>query len=53
MEKEHFKANVQYGDWKGSVAADDAHEGFSKYLSVAGILKHGEVVTGISLNRHG
>ncbi|WP_370429360.1 hypothetical protein [Klebsiella aerogenes] len=50
MQKEHFKAHVQYDDWKGSVAADDAHEDFSKYLSIAGILKQGEVVTGISFH---
>ncbi|MBE3514426.1 hypothetical protein [Enterobacter cloacae complex sp. I2] len=50
MEKEHFKAHVQYGDWKGSVAADDAYDDFAKYLSVAGILKQGEMVTGISFH---
>ena len=26
MEKEHFKAHVQYDDWKGSVAADSADQ---------------------------
>lgn len=49
MEKEHFKAHVQYDDWKGSVAADSAdQEDFSDFLRDKGILKEGEIVKGIS-----
>ncbi|MEL5596358.1 hypothetical protein QDR00_21920 [Serratia ureilytica] len=49
MEKIHFKASVQYDDWKGSVAADGAdQEDFSDLLRAKGILKEGEVVKGIS-----
>ncbi|BDH44709.1 hypothetical protein TUM12370_07530 [Salmonella enterica subsp. enterica serovar Choleraesuis] len=49
MEKEHFKAAVQYDDWKGSVAADSAdQEDFSDLLREKGILKEGEVVKAIS-----
>ncbi|NIF34197.1 hypothetical protein F3J29_18900 [Enterobacter sp. Cy-643] len=49
MEKEHFKAHVQYDDWKGSVAADSAdQEDFSDFLRNKGMLNDGEVVKGIS-----
>ena len=49
MEKEHFKAHVQYDDWKGSVAADSAdQEDFSDFLRDKGVLKEGEIVKGIS-----
>ncbi|MNP28563.1 hypothetical protein D3C76_1215330 [compost metagenome] len=49
MEKEHFKAAVQYDDWKGSVAADSAdQEDFSDLLRDKGILKEGELVKAIS-----
>lgn len=49
MEKEHFKAHVQYDDWKGSVAADSAdQEDFSDFLRDNGVLKEGEIVKGIS-----
>ena len=49
MEKEDFKAHVQYDDWKGSVAADSAdQEDFSDFLRDKGVLKEGEIVKGIS-----
>ena len=49
MQKEHFKANTQYNDYKGTVAADRAdQDSFSDFLRVKGILKEGEIVKGIS-----
>ena len=49
MEREQFKAHVQYDDWKGSVAADGAdQEDFSDFLRDNGVLKAGEIVKGIS-----
>jgi hypothetical protein len=29
---ESFKASVQYGDWEGTAAADDAHQNLHGYL---------------------
>ncbi|EOG8192202.1 hypothetical protein ACLIVM_001010, partial [Klebsiella pneumoniae] len=49
MQKEHFKANTQYNDYKGTVAADRAdQDSFSDFLRAKGILKEGEIVKGIS-----
>ncbi|KEA53005.1 hypothetical protein DT73_09725 [Mangrovibacter sp. MFB070] len=50
MTQEHFTATTQYNDWKGSVAADDAYEDFTKFLSIAGILKQGDIVKGITFH---
>lgn len=45
MQKEHFKANTQYNDYKGTVAADRAdQDSFSDFLRAKGILKEGEIV---------
>jgi hypothetical protein len=47
---ENFKASVQYGDLKGSVAADNADmTGASKWLSDNGHIIDGEYVTGIRM----
>ncbi|MFW7862671.1 hypothetical protein ACOI2J_23215 [Klebsiella pneumoniae] len=44
MQKEHFKANTQYNDYKGTVAADRAdQDSFSDFLRAKGILKEGEI----------
>ena len=54
MQKEHFKANTQYNDYKGTVAADRAdQDSFSDFLRAKGILKEGEIVKGISFFRTG
>lgn len=42
-----FKASVQYGDWKGSAAADNADmNAIQKKLSESGILKPSEFLVG-------
>lgn len=54
MQKEHFKANTQYNDYKGTVATDRAdQDSFSDFLRAKGILKEGEIVKGISFFRTG
>lgn len=49
MPKEHFKAQAQYDDWKGTAAADRAdQDNFSDFLRAQGIMNEGEIVKGIS-----
>lgn len=45
-----FQASVQYGDWEGTAAADDAdHGAFEKYMRGQGLLQSGEWVLATSL----
>jgi hypothetical protein len=45
-----FSAHVQYDDWKGSAAADDADgRAIRKYLRDNGLLGDGEFVVGFEL----
>lgn len=53
-----FKASVQYGDWKGSVAADNADfESLEKYLDAKELRQPGEFLVATALwvgeNHHG
>ena len=45
-----FKAGTQYGDWKGTSAADgyQGSSGFDDYLENKGLLRNGESCVGIS-----
>lgn len=50
MHKEKFNASVQYGDWKGSSAADSADKGDAKdWLEKNGLIQEGEFLLGITL----
>jgi hypothetical protein len=43
----NFKANVQYGDWKGTAAADNADfEAMSGHLQKVGLLSSSEFLVG-------
>ena len=45
-----FKAGVQYGDWKGTAAADNADfSAMSKYLQQAGLLGTSEFLVGFEV----
>jgi len=45
---ENFTASVQYGDWKGTAAADDADgKKISDLLKNRGLLQEGEFVVGV------
>ena len=44
---EVFTAGVQYGDWKGTVAADEAHESLHQFLRNKGVLGEGSYVVAI------
>jgi len=45
-----FKASVQYGDWKGTAAADDADQiTLSRYLESNGLIKDEEFLLGSSI----
>jgi hypothetical protein len=45
-----FSANVQYDDWKGTAAADDADaRAIRKYLRENGFLNDGEFLVGFEL----
>lgn len=45
-----FKASVQYGDWKGTAAADDADQvGLRKYLENHGLIQAGEFLIATSM----
>lgn len=44
---EKFRASVQYGDWEGTAAADNAHVSFSSFLRQKGTLKDGELLVGV------
>lgn len=48
--QERFKAGTQYGDWKGTSAADD-HDRLDMrhYLEGQGLLKGGEQIVGIEM----
>jgi hypothetical protein len=46
----NFKASVQYNDWKGTSAADDADKkGASEWLKVNGHIEVGEFLLGIKM----
>jgi len=50
MTTEVFKASVQYGDWKGSSAADSADGGkMSEWLEENGHMEDGEFLLGIKM----
>lgn len=50
MQQEKFKASVQYGDWKGSAAADNADKGKAKdWLEEKGLIQKGEFLLGMTL----
>ena len=50
MQQEKFKASVQYDDWKGSAAADNADKGdASDWLEKKGLIQKGEFLLGITL----
>jgi len=47
---ESFKASVQYGDWHGTAAADDAHANSLRiYLTEKGLVKPNEFLVAASL----
>lgn len=49
MQPTNFKASVQYGDWKGTSAADSADEGDAKdWLKNNGLIQTGEFLIGIT-----
>jgi hypothetical protein len=46
---ESFKASVQYNDWKGTAAADNADQGaITKFLKEQGTLKDDEFLLAVS-----
>lgn len=48
MGQENFHASVQYGDFKGTAAADRRdHGSISKYLESQGLINEGEFLVGI------
>ncbi|MDD0998461.1 hypothetical protein M5G20_21690 [Pseudomonas sp. TNT2022 ID1044] len=48
MGQENFHASVQYGDFKGTAAADRRdHDSISKYLENQGLVNEGEFLVGI------
>lgn len=50
MTTETFKASVQYNDWKGTSAADDADmNGASEWLRESGHIEDGEFLLGIKM----
>jgi hypothetical protein len=50
MATEKFIASVQYGDWKGTSAADDAdRNGIGDWLDTNGHKKPGEFLLGVSM----
>ncbi|MGH9698966.1 MAG: TetR/AcrR family transcriptional regulator C-terminal domain-containing protein [Candidatus Acidiferrales bacterium] len=49
-----LKAGTQYGDWKGTAAADNADsDAFEGYLESMGLTKDGERLIGVSLGTVG
>lgn len=49
MHTEKFKASVQYGDWKGTAAADDADKVDARdWLKKNGLIQEGEFLVGIT-----
>jgi hypothetical protein len=49
---ESFKASVQYGDWKGTAAADDSDPlavSVGRYLEKKGLIKPGEFLLAVRL----
>ena len=53
MEKEIFKGAVQYGDWKGSVAADNADlKDMQITLQERGLIPEGHALIGVKFNSH-
>ena len=48
---ETFRASVQYGDWEGTAAADDANVGsvsLERYLQERNLIRPGEFLVGVS-----
>jgi hypothetical protein len=46
---ESFKASVQYGDWEGTAAADDAHKDLREYLEGKNLINPDEFILAASL----
>ncbi|SRR5713226_9760998 len=46
---ESFKASVQYGDWEGTAAADDAHVDLKEYLEGKKLINPNEFLIAASL----
>src|SRR5712692_9178689 len=46
---ESFKASVQYGDWEGTAAADDAHTDLREYLEGKKLINPNEFLIAASL----
>src|SRR5260370_896943 len=46
---ESFKASVQYGDWEGTAAADDAHADLREYLEGKKLINPNEFLIAASL----
>ncbi|NSX04797.1 hypothetical protein [Cupriavidus gilardii] len=45
----YFSAGVQYDDWRGQVAADDADlAGIRDYVRESGLIKDGDTVVGVT-----
>jgi hypothetical protein len=54
METHQFRASVQYGDWKGTSAANDSDmTGPRDWLKKQGHMKDGEVLLGVRFFAHG
>jgi len=50
MHTSQFKASVQYGDWKGTSAADSADQaGARVWLEKNGLIQEGEFLLGLTL----
>src|SRR6266851_1899817 len=47
---ESFKASVQYGDWEGTAAADDAHKDLREYLEGKKLINPNEFVIAASFS---
>lgn len=46
----HFRANVQYDDWEGTAAADNADQNdLSSWLKTEKLIEDEEIVVGVSL----
>jgi hypothetical protein len=44
-----FRASAQYGDWKGTAAADNARRDLDDYLTSHGLIKEKEFLIAVSL----
>ncbi len=46
----YFKASTQYGDWKGTAAADDPQSSLRELLADKGLIKPGEFLIAATLH---